>query len=245
MLPTYSPSAVLLLATLFLFTQNLFSQENRPFRHSNEIGVDFMQPFREQSGVNILYKHALGKTTDMEGKHRFALRLLLGYYDYAHDYSITLRQVGDTTFLLEGSGLIKHRFLNAGAEMQFRKKNFRFHLGAEAGYRRWNSLGRSQRLSRANGISIVTDPNEFESKANVAQASVLGGISYFFLPRFSVGMEANISAALEFSRTKTLQNGAVVRTDTGNLLEIDFRFIRLMYLSYHFGSTAKKPEPTR
>ena len=244
MLPTFSPNAVFLLATLFLFSQNVFSQENRPFRHSNEIGVDFSPFLRVESGVSVLYKHALGKT-DVEAKKRYALRLLLGYYEDTYGSSWLVSQIGDTEYWRENSGRSKHRFLNAGAEMQLRRKNFRIHLGADAGYRRWTSLGKSQDITRVPGMSVVTERSDVETKANVFQASILGGISYFFSPRFSVGMEANLSAALELSKTQYPQNGVATRTDEGALLEIDTRLFRLLYLSYHFGSTAKKTEPTR
>ncbi len=244
MLPSFSPSAVFLLAALFLFTQKLFSQENRPFRHSNEIGVDFAPFLRVESGVSVLYKHALGKK-DVEAKKRYALRFLLGYYEDTYGSSRLVSQIGDTEYWRESSGRSKHRFLNAGAEMQLRRKNFRIHVGADAGYRRWTSLGKSQDITRVPGMSFITERSDAETKANVFQASILGGISYFFSPRFSVGMEANISAALEFSKTQYPQTGVATRTDAGTLLEIDTRLFRLLYLSYHFGSNAKKPEPTR
>ena len=84
-------------------------------------------------------------------------------------------------------------------------------------------------------MRIITEEFDGESKNNVVQASILAGVQYFLLPRFSIGMEANVSAGLEFSNSRTLQNGAVVRTDKGTLFEIGPHLFRLLYLSYHFG----------
>jgi len=234
------PRAIFPMAFLFLFCQNVFSQGGRPFRYSDEIGVDFAPFLRGETGASLLYKHTLGKTADPESKKRYALRLLLGYYDYAYGTTSYLKSVGDTIFLREGFGKSKHRFLNAGAEIQIRKKNFRFYFGADLGYRRWTSLGKSQDQHLVGGMRFITKEYDHENTANVVQASVLGGVSYFFLPRFSIGMEANVSAAFEFSKSKLSQNGANVFTDNGTLIEVDTRLFRLLYLSCHFGGTAKK-----
>ncbi len=234
------PRAIFPLAFLFLFCQNVFSQGSRPFRYSDEIGVDFAPFLRGETGASLLYKHILSKAANPESKKRYALRMLLGYYDYAYGHSSYLKQVGDSIFLTEGSGKAKHRFLNAGAELQIRKKNFRFHFGADLGYRYWTSLGESQHLTQVGGMRFITEEYDHESKANVVQGSVVGGVSYFFLPRFSIGMEANVSAAFEFSKSKLIQNGAVVFDNNNTLIEVDMHLFRLLYLSYHFGGTAKK-----
>ena len=225
---------------LFLLCQNAFSQESRPFRYSDEIGIDFSPLLRGESGASLLYKHSLGQRLDVERRMQFSLRLLLGFYNDAYD-SYTIQKFNvDTLFTIQNSGRSKHRFLSAGAELQARKKNFRFYLGADLGYRYWTSLGESQQMKQFNGTIFSVKEFDHETKANVVQASMLAGINYFFLPRFSIGLEANVSAAVEFSNSKVLQNGAVVLKDSGTLFEIDYRLFRLLYLSYHFGRPAQK-----
>jgi len=236
----YLSGIVFPLAFLFLFCQNGLSQGGRTFRYSNEIGVDFAPFLRGEPGISLLYKHGLGKTADLEQKKRYALRLQIGYYEYAYGYT-TLRTLNmDTLSLTEGSGRTKHRFIRVGTELQVRKKNFRFHIGADLGYRYYTSMGESQLLNRVGNMSFVTEQFEHESKYNVAEASILAGINYFFLPRFSIGLEANVSAGLEFSTSKTLQNGAVLRMDKGTLFEVGPRLLRLLTLSYHLGKPAEK-----
>jgi len=97
-------------------------------------------------------------------------------------------------------------------------------------------------LHQVKDMRIITEEFDGESKNNVVQASILAGVQYFLLPRFSIGMEANVSAGLDFSNSRTHQNGAVVRTDKGTLFEIGPHLFRLLYLSYHFGSPANKSD---
>ena len=89
-------------------------------------------------------------------------------------------------------------------------------------------------------MSTIIGQFEHEKKYNFAEASILAGVNYFFLPRFSIGLEANISAGLEFSDSKRLQNGVIVRTDKGTLFEVEASLWRLLYLSYHFGGRVQK-----
>ncbi len=91
--PSLLSKAVFPLAFLFLFCQNVFSQASRPFRYSDEIGVDFAPFLRGETGASLLYKHALGKTSDPESKKRYALRLLLGY---RHWTSLTAKKLDPT-----------------------------------------------------------------------------------------------------------------------------------------------------
>jgi len=236
----YLSGIVFPLAFLFLFCQNGLSQESRPFRYSNEIGVDFAPFLRGEPGISLLYKYGLSKSADQEQRKRFALRLQLGYYEHSYGYYSYFNRVVDTIFSAEGSGNAKHRFARVGTELQWGKKNFRFHVGADLGYRYWTSTGESQHLKQFGNMSFVTEQFEHKNKYNVVEGSVLVGVSYFFLPRFSVGMEANMSVGFEFSKTRTLQNGSIVRTDNETLFEVETRLVRLLYLSYHFGKGDKK-----
>ncbi|MDO8366068.1 MAG: hypothetical protein Q7T20_04660 [Saprospiraceae bacterium] len=239
---SFLPKAVFPLAFLFLFGQQVFSQESRPFRYSDEIGIGFSPILRGQTGVSLLYKYALRKSTDVERRKRYALRVLLGYYDEPYNSSSFRKVVADTIFLIEGSGQSMHRFINTGMELQTLKKNFRFYVGADLGYRYWTSASESQYISQVKDVRFITEEFDYKSKNNVVQASILVGVNYFFTPRFSVGLEANFSAALEFSNSKLLQAGSVVRNDKGTLLEMETRLWRLLYMSYHFGGARKKSD---
>ena len=230
-----SKTAVFTLLLLFLIGQDGITQESRPFRHTNEIGVDFAPFVRGQTGASLLYKYSFDKKASPEQKKRFAMRVLLGYYDYPYGYSSFVKNVGDTIFLREGSGRAKHQFIRVGTELQTRKRNFRFYLGADAGYRYWTSTSEGQQIALARGTRFIIGQSEDETKSNVVEASVMAGVNYFFLPRFSVGLEANVSLAMEFSRSVVTGNNAGVLTNYNTLLELDTRFLRLLYLSYHFG----------
>ncbi len=235
----FLPRVVFSLAFLFLFCQNGFSQTSRPFRYSNEIGVDFAPFVRAEPGLSLLYKHGLGNTADIERRKRFALRLLLGCSEDAYSYSAA-GLGSDTTYLIEGSGRTKYSSLSTGIELQGLRKNVKFYVGADLGYQYWNSSGESQRTDMVNGMIFKTEQYEQEKKGNVVESSILAGVQYFFLSRFSIGLEANVSAGMEFSNSNLLQNGAVVRTDKGTLFEIEASPWRLLYLSYHFGGRAQK-----
>ena|GEM_PF-3310549 len=237
----YLSGIVFPLAFLFLFCQNGISQESRPFRYSNEIGVDFAPFLRGQSGASLLYKHSLGKTTDLEGRKRYALRLLLGYYEDPNNGSSFFRHVEDTTFYFEHTGRSKHQFLRLGTELQIRKKNFRFNIGADLGYRYRTSMLDHQTIAEVDGVRFASDPHQSKHQANVVEASILAGVSYFFLPRFSVGLEANCSAGIEFSKSNTIRNGVTTFANRNTIFEIDISLWRLLYLSYHFGKPAQNP----
>lgn len=232
--------AFLPLVVLFLNCQEGFSQVSRPFRYNNDIGIDFAPFLRGESGISLLYKHSLGKTTDLERRKRYALRLLLGYYEDPNNGSSYFRpQVADTTFYFEHTGRSKHQFLRLGTELQINKKNFRFNIGADLGYRYWTSMLDHQTIAEVNGVRFATDQHQSTYKANVVEASILAGVSYFFLPRFSVGLEANCSAGLEFSKSNTIRNGVTTFSNSNTIFEVDVRLFRLLFLNYHFG----KPTP--
>ncbi|MFN0216012.1 MAG: hypothetical protein ACKVT2_17265 [Saprospiraceae bacterium] len=233
--PSFLSQFFIPLVFLFLFNQQSFAQISRPFRYSSEIGLDFASFARGEPGLILLYKRGLGNSADPERHHQFALRLQLGYYEDGYTYSNFLRPVGDTTFSIEGSGRSKHSFIRIGAEFQARISNFRLYAGPDLGYRQWTSKGESKYLSHVGGMSFTTEEFEHDNKANVVEGSIFVGMQYFFLPRFSVGLEANASLGLEFSNSKTLKNGMLVISDTGSLIEFDVVLGRLLYLSYHFG----------
>ena len=101
-------------------------------------------------------------------------------------------------------------------------------------------MGESQHLSRVGGLSFTTEEFEHENKGNVVEGSIFAGLQYFFLPRFSVGLEANASVGVEFSSPKLLKQGAVVSSNNNTLIEFDVNLGRLLYLSYHFGKPVQK-----
>jgi hypothetical protein len=188
----------------------------------------------------LILKRSLATTTDLEQKNRYALRLLAGYYESTYDNSNLLKQVVDTLYLYESSGRTKHKFLSVGTELQARKKRFQFHVGIDLGYEYWTGKSESQYVNLVKGDRFITDQYGGDSKYNMVAASVFAGVSYFFLPRFSIGMEAYMSAGLEFSKSSLLQNGAVIYRDNGTIFNADLKYFRLLYLSYHFGAPAQK-----
>ncbi len=238
--PSILFSAFLPLAFLFLNCQEGFSQVSRPFRYTDDIGIDFAPFLRGEPGISLLYKHALGNTSDIELKKRFALRILLGYYESSYGYLSQYKQTVDSIYFKEGAGENTDRFISGGVELQLRKNKFRWHVGFDLGYRHGTSSGKSQDITESGGKRFVTARYDHERKYNIAEGSILAGVNYFFLPRFSVGLEANLSLAIEFSKSKVLQNGMVTLQDSGTLFEIDTRLWRLLSLSYHFGKPVKK-----
>lgn len=231
-------AALLPLVFFFLNGREGFAQQSRPFRYSDDIGLDFTPFLRGGSGLSLLYKHALGNTTDIELKKRFAMRVLLGYYNTPYGYSSQFKRIADSLYFIEGAGTRNDRFISGGVELQLRKNKFRWHFGFDLGYRHGTSSGKSQDITESGGKRFVTARYDHESKYNVAEGSLLAGVNYFFLPRFSVGMEANLSLAIEFSKSKVLQNGMVTLQDSGTLFEVDTRLWRILSLNYHFGKPA-------
>jgi hypothetical protein len=240
---SFLPKALFPFIFLFMNCQEGFSQESRPFRYSEDIEIDFAPFLRGEPGISLLYKHGLGKTIDAEQKKRFALRILLGYYRSSYGYSVLLDQLGDTTFLRDGSGDTKDKFLRVGTEFQVHKNNFRWHLGADLGYLYSTSLGESHDLAQVNGMSTITAQYKNEQKSNILEGAILAGVNYFFLPRFSIGLEANIIVGLEYSNAKRIQSGVVISQDNGTVLIIDANLWRLLCLSYHFGKPTPKDLP--
>lgn len=207
----------------------------RSARFSQEIGLDFAPFVHGHSGASLLYKHSLGKTSDLQRKKRLALRLQLGYYEDPINSATLVGNVGSSTFYQAYSGRSKHQLLRFGIEDQISKKNFRVYFGADLGYRRWTELSDNQSIVSTSGQQTITDSWQGETTANVAEASVLAGVNYFFLPRFSVGLETAVSAGMESSEVQTIRNGSTTSTNNNTLFEIKIPLIRLLYLSYHFG----------
>lgn len=207
----------------------------RSARFSQELGLDFAPFTQGQSGASLVYKYSLAKKADVQPKKRLALRLQLGYYEDPYNNAALTGNVGSTTFYNEYSGRTKHQLLRLGIENQINKKNFRYYFGADLGYRRWTGLSDNRSVLYTNGQPSVTDSWQGETTANVIEASVLGGINYFFLPRLSLGLETNISAGMESSNIKTIRNGATTTSGDNTLFEVSFPLISLLYLSYHFG----------
>jgi hypothetical protein len=228
------------LVFFFLNGREGLSQVSRPFRYSDDIGLDFAPYLRGEPGISLLYKHALGNTSDIELKKRFAMRVLLGYYNTSYGYFSQYKQIVDSIYFKEGSGSRNDRYISGGIELQFRKNKFRWHVGFDLGYRQGTSSGKSQDITESGGKRFVTARYDNESKYNVAEGSILAGVNYFFLPRFSIGLEANSSLALEFSKSKVLQSGSVFGEDSGFLFELEPRFWRLLSLNYHFGKPAER-----
>ncbi len=233
--------ALLPLVFLFLNCQEGFSQVSRPLRYTDDVGIDFAPFLRGEPGISLLYKHGLNKTADIEKRKRLALRVLVGYYESSYGNTAQYKQTVDSIFFREGAGNGNDRFISGGLELQIRKNKFRWHLGADLGYRHASDSGKSQYFTESGGKRYVTANYDNESRYNIAEGSLLAGVNYFFLPRFSVGLEANFFLSLEFSKSKVLQNGSVVYQDQNNstLFELGPKFMRLLYLSYHFG----KPTP--
>lgn len=236
-----SPMSKSLLISFFLLflSQISFAQQSRPFRYLNTIGVDVAPNLRGQSGASLIYKHSLASTTDLEQKNRYALRLLAGYYEEPYGSTGLIKQVVDTFYLYEISGRNKHKFLSLGTELQVRKKRFQFHVGIDLGYEYSTSKSESQYFNLVNGDRFITKQYDGDSKSNTVVASLFAGVSYFFLPRFSVGMEANSSTALEFSKSIQQPIGGVPTQYRNTVFIADLKYFRLLYLSYHFGAPAK------
>ncbi len=232
-------SGFLPLVFLFLNCQEGFSQVSRPFRYNNDIGIDFAPFLRGEPGISLLYKHGLNKTADIEKRKRLALRMLVGYYESSYGYTTLYKQTVDSIFFKEGAGNRNDRFISGGLEFQIRKNKFRWHLGADLGYRHASASGKSQDFTQSGGKRYVTANYDNETKYNIAEGSILAGVNYFFLPRFSIGLEADFSLAMEFSKSKVLQNGSVLFQDHGTLIEVGPRF-KTLHLSYHFGKPVKK-----
>jgi len=231
-------SAFLPLVFFFLNGREGFAQVSRPFRYTDDIGIDFAPFLRGEPGISLLYKHGLNQTADIEKRKRLALRVLVGYYESSYGNIAQYKQTVDSIFFREGAGNGNDRFISGGLELQLRKNKFRWHVGFDLGYRHGTSTGKSQDITESGGKRFVTDRRDHESKYNVAQGSLLAGVNYFFLPRFSIGMEANLSLAIEFSKSKVLRNGMVTLQDSGTLFEVDTRLWRLLSLNYHFGKPA-------
>ncbi len=207
----------------------------RSVRFSQELGLDFAPFIQGQSGASLVYKYSLAKKADVQPKKRLALRLQVGYYEEPINDAALIGNTGSTTFYHEYSGRTKHQLLRLGIENQISKKNFRYYFGADLGYRRWTGLSDNQSVLYTNGQPSVTDNWQGETTANVVEASVLGGVNYFFLPRLSVGLETNISAGMEYSNVQTIRNGSTTSAGNSTLFEIKIPLISLLYLSYHFG----------
>lgn len=206
----------------------------RSARFSQDLGVDFA-PFVYGYGASLLYKHSLGKTSDLQRKKRLALRLQLGYYEDPINSATLVGNVGSSTFYQEYSGRTKHQLLRLGIENQISKKKFRVYYGADLGYRRWTALSDNQSIVSTSGQQTITDSWQGETTANVVEGSVLAGVNYFFLPRLSIGLETNISAGMEYSNVQTIRNGSTTSSGNSTLFEVKIPVIRLVYLSYHFG----------
>lgn len=229
---------LLITVCLFIAISPAFAQTtpaSRSARFSQELGLDFAPFIQGQSGASLVYKHSLAKKADVQPKKRLALRLQLGYYEDPYNNASLTGNSGNTTFYNEYSGRTKHQLLRLGIENQINKKNFRYYFGADLGYRRWTGLSDNRSVLYTNGQQSVTDSWQGETTANVVEASVLGGINYFFLPRLSVGLETNISAGMEYSNVQTIRNGSTTSAGNSTLFEIKIPLISLLYLSYHFG----------
>jgi hypothetical protein len=171
----------------------------------------------------------------VQRKKRLALRYQLGYYESIYSGTAILNRAVDTLFLLEHTGRSKHQLIRFGTEAQISKKKFRAYFGADLGYRHWTGLSDYQKVGLVFGQKTIVDSHKGEIKASVIEGSVLAGVNYFFLPRLSIGLEANASAGLELSKTQTIRDGSTTATNNNTLIEFKTTLIRLLYLSYHFG----------
>lgn len=203
---------------------------------SNEIGLDLSPFLRGQQGGSLLYKHEAGLMKVGQWQKQNAVRILAGYYreEIVGDGLPYLR--GDTTFHRYSAGDQHTVFVSIGVERQLTKNKLRFYFGGDIGYRGSVYKPDTRIEITINGITFPYDSYSGQVNTRALEASALGGCNFFFLPRFSIGLELNYSLGIEFSSAKTTRSGESTSPNEQTTLVGSADLPRLLYLSYHFGN---------
>ena len=232
-----------LIFSLFLCVYQSHAQEEQVVEkqaYTRQIGVDFASFLRGEQGLSLLYKQAIPGNAGIFKQHQTALRIGGGFYNENVGNIILTGFRADTVITREYSGKSKVQFLRIGVENQINRKKWRFHYGADLGFRYNTTNGKHQTLERFSSQTLITDETKSNRRARTVDVSFLAGISYFIIPRLSIGIEANISSAREFSTTTSTDRNGVMSNYTHALFEIDIQTWRLLLLSYHFGQPKQK-----
>ncbi len=202
---------------------------------SHEIGLDFAPFVRGQQGLSLLYKQKLGQTTTHNWQKQTAFRLLTGFYKEPIGSDGLPYQKGDTIFVQNSVGDANRYFINMGVERQLIKNKFRFYYGGDIGFRGSVSNLETQVDATANGSTFPYDEHNGEVTTRAAELSAFAGCNYFFLPRFSIGLEVFYSVGIEFSTAKIIRDGEEVGAPHQQATFVgSTNFPRLLYLSFHF-----------
>ena len=232
-----------LIFLLFLCVSKSHAQEEQVVEKqafTHQIGVDFVSFLRGEQGLSLMYKQAISGNAGIFKQHQTALRIGGGFYTDNSNQNNFLSIDADTVYRQYFSSNSKVQFIKFGVENQINRKKWRFHYGADAGFRYWNSDGLSQTRKQFSTTTIVLDETKFKTQARAIDVSFLAGISYFIIPRLSVGLEANFSAGREFSNTSVTDSNGVSSSFTNGNFDFDIQTWRLLLLSFHFGQPKQK-----
>ena len=224
----------LVICFLCLATPCISQQDTLIKGYPNEIGLDFAPFLRGQQGLSLLYKHEAGHLKTGEWQKRNAVRVLAGFYKEELSSDDLPYVKGDTTFTRYSTGDANNYFINLGIERQLTKRKFRFYFGADIGFH--GSFYKSDTRVDAivNGSTFPYDSYQGEVTARTLEASAFGGCNFFFLPRFSIGLELYYSLGIELSTSKIIRNGEVSSSNEQTTFVGVTDWPRLLYLSYHF-----------
>ena len=235
----FSKTKTVMIASLVCCTAPVVAQQDiapvyNGFIH--EIGVDAAPFLRGQQGVSLLYKHEAGQVKVGQWQKCNAIRLLAGFYNEEIVSDDLPYQKGDTTFMRYSVGDKNTFYINIGMERQFTKNKLRFYAGGDIGFRGSIYKPDTRIDAIVNGSTFLYDIYQGEVTARTLEASVFGGCNFFFLPRFSIGLELNYSLGIELSTSKIIRNGEPSSPNEQTTFVGSADFPRLLYLSYHFGA---------
>lgn len=217
------------------------AQNTYPPPLKNDLGLDLAHWLRADPGVVFVWKHAVGREQATSASARNALRLLGGFYRETlspNDLPVT---VGDIrTERTTTNPLKRNYFLYGGLERQIHHRRWRFYFGGDAGYRysRYTDDVEERTKNILSGELLSTDQYQGKVNTHYIRLSALGGVQFMLARRWSIGLELSFDAGLEFSRGDIIRDGVVTFSDDSTSFASDAQLLRLLYMSYHFGTAA-------
>lgn len=203
----------------------------------NEIGLDAAPWARGDAGGSLILKKGLWSQTGEKKQRQNALRLIGGYYEEKYSAGVYYFRMDSLHHDFTNNGLRKIAFCYLGDELQIRYNRWQFHFGVDIGYRRiWSNADYEHRITRVGLDTLIGQEfHQFKARSNGFRVGGFGGVDFFLFPRLSIGLEVLFEGGPNFERADTLENGAVTYSNKFAVFETDIKWLRLLYLSWHFG----------
>ena len=228
------------LITLFFLLPLWLSAQETLSLYKNEIGLDPVMWAVNRRGPGLVWKHAFWPGQTGNWHKRTVLRLTGAYFhETLNSTALQLPRIqGDSiTQLLNTNGLKRHTLLFAGIERQFSRKSWRLYYGFDIGYRYWLASFDKVNLvtSISTGAVFSSVDSDSETRSSGGRLGLFGGAQYFFASAWSVGIELNMNAGIDYSSTRSRSMGVWGSAYNHMVFTVDSRQVPLVYLSWHFG----------